>query len=110
MSLDGPRKFEKEELSRIELKLRAEKGFRFIGWGQNERKNLPIGSTLDEETGIFSWSIGPGFLGKHVLHFATIDGNYRSPPIEIVVNIVPKNYRSEGWRTKEIIREAALHK
>lgn len=69
-------------------------------------KKIPTnGSTLDEETGIFSWSIGPGFLKVHTLYFATTDGNYRSQPIEILVNIVPKKYERKNDKNKIYIRK-----
>ena len=38
-------------------------GLVFIGWGETEMTGLPVGSTLDEEKGIFYWSTGPGFFG-----------------------------------------------
>lgn len=36
-------------------------------------KTLPIGSTLDEEKGIFYWTPGPGFIGKYELKFIDRD-------------------------------------
>lgn len=35
----------------------------------NQPRDLPIGSTLDMEKGIFYWSPGPGFIGKYQLVF-----------------------------------------
>ncbi|MCJ7583043.1 MAG: hypothetical protein MUP98_21200, partial [Candidatus Aminicenantes bacterium] len=64
-------------------------------WGTDMSRDLPLGSTLDTENGIFYWMPGPGFLNKHVLHFAVTDGVYVSQPIEIIVNIVPKRYKIE---------------
>jgi len=64
-----------------------------VGWGENSSKPLPVGSTLDERECIFYWSLGPGFLGKHVLHFSVTDGLYQSKPITLIVNIVPKRFR-----------------
>ncbi|MBW2593848.1 MAG: hypothetical protein JRE58_12765, partial [Deltaproteobacteria bacterium] len=81
-----------EELGRIEIHFQARGGGAFMGWGENERKPLPVGSTLDRANGIFYWIPGPGFLGRHVLHFAVTDGVYRSKPVTIVVNIKPKKY------------------
>jgi hypothetical protein len=90
--VEVPQNIEVEELGRIEIKLKGEAGDRFIGWGADENRSLPVGSTLDEEEGIFYWNIGPGFLNKHVLHFATTDGTSRSRSAHVVVNIVPKRF------------------
>ena len=54
-------------------------GRKFVGWGEDRTRTLPVGSTLDEEKGLFRWLIGPGFLGRHVLHFAVCDGHFVSP-------------------------------
>ena len=83
-----------EELARVEIKFLGDGGDRFVGWGEDPSKPLPIGSTLDQEAGAFYWSIGPGFLGPHILHFAVSDGEYRGQPVEIVIRIVPKTYHS----------------
>ncbi len=93
--VDGPQEMEVEQMNRIEIHLQGEGGHRVICWGADETKNLPIGSTLDEERGIFYWSIGPGFLNEHVLHFAVTDGVSVSQPVEIIVSIVPKRYKRE---------------
>jgi len=89
---DGAYEIEVEELERIELRFRSQGGNRVIGWGHDSSRPLPVGSTLDGKEGVFSWSLGPGFLGRHVLHFAATDGVYRSEPIKIVVNISPKKF------------------
>ena len=92
----GPISVEIEELGFVELRFRPESrirdgsGLRFIGWGDGASKLLPIGSTLDPETGVFSWIPGPGFLGRHVLHFAVSDGERKSAPLTVAVDIVPK--------------------
>ena len=41
-------------------------GFMLVG---GELRPLPVGSTLDPEKGVFSWSPGPGFVGKYDLFF-----------------------------------------
>ncbi len=79
-----------EQLERIVIELKSESGSRFIGWGFDETRGMPIGSTLDQANGLFYWSPGPGFLGEHVLHFVVTDGEFRSKPVKVVVNIVPK--------------------
>jgi hypothetical protein len=89
---DGAYEVEVEELERIELHFRGEGGNRFIGWGEDTSRPLPVGSTFDEKNGVFSWSLGPGFLGRHVLHFAVTDGLFTSQPIKIIFNISPKKF------------------
>nr|NIM91371.1 hypothetical protein [Candidatus Aminicenantes bacterium] len=71
---------EEMEPLRIVLEERSEGNIKYIGWGENEQKALPIGSTLDREKGIFSWIPTPGFIGRYVLHFAVTDGSYMSKP------------------------------
>ena len=45
--------------------------------------------------------IGPGFLGRHVLHFAVCQGNFISPAVEVVISIKPKKYeKTERLRDK----------
>ena len=88
----GRIEIEVEELGRVVVKLRGQGGPRFVGWGENEDRELPIGSTLDSTTGTFRWIPGPGFFGRHVLHFAVTDGSARSAPVEVVVTIVPKKH------------------
>jgi hypothetical protein len=96
IKVDAPeekKEIEVEQLSRIEIRLMGEGGQRFLGWGADPARELPIGSTLDREKGIFSWSIGPGFLGRHILHFAVTDGTVRSRAVQVVVKIVPKIFK-----------------
>jgi hypothetical protein len=87
-----------EEVERLELHLDGEGGNRFIGWGRSTSEALPEGSTLDEDNGVFYWMPSPGFLGKHVLHFAVTDGQIRGRPVKIVVDIHPKNYPRHPYR------------
>lgn len=93
IQITSPKKTEKiraEVLSRLEIRLKGTGGKQYLGWGEDPTKALPIGSTLDRDNGIFYWSIGPGFLGRHVLHFAVTDGTFRSHPVQVVVHIIPK--------------------
>jgi hypothetical protein len=92
VEVEGPKEIEVEELGLVRLQLKGRGGMKFIGWGEDETKALPLGSTLEEDKGVFHWLIGPGFLGRHVLHFAVCDGQFISPPAEVVVNIVPKKF------------------
>jgi len=96
----GPREIEIEELGSVEIALKGEGGSRFVGWSATPDKPLPIGSTLDKQTGVFSWMPAPGFLGRHVLHFAVTDGASRGKPVAVVVNIKPKRHGSTRPRDK----------
>jgi hypothetical protein len=89
---DGAYEVEVEELERIEMHFRGEGGNRIIGWGEDTSKPSPVGSTFDGRAGVFSWNLGPGFLGRHILHFAVTDGLFISQPIKIIVNISPKRF------------------
>jgi hypothetical protein len=50
-------------------------------------RSLPIGSTLDHKTGRFSWTPGPGFVGKYMLVFVMKDpgGQYYKNRVEITI-------------------------
>ncbi len=72
------------------VRLKGGAGRRYVGWGADATKGLPVGSTLDAKSGIFYWMPAPGFLGKHVLHFAATDGRRRGRPVTVVIDIEPK--------------------
>ncbi len=88
----GKTEIDVEELGTVELRLQGKGGTRYVGWGEDMTDGLPVGSTLEEEKGIFHWMIAPGFLGQHVLHFAVGRGNFISPPVEVTITILPKSY------------------
>ena len=72
----GKNQLQIKELERVEIQLGKSyadiEGYLVYN---NELNNLPIGSTLDTESGTFSWSPGPGFLGKYSLVFVLTDTN-----------------------------------
>jgi Leucine-rich repeat (LRR) protein len=80
-----------KELERVEIKL-GENYSEILGYllCNNELKKLPIGSTLDSKSGTFSWSAGPGFLGRYSLVFVLMDFNGQSVKKSIEIEIVPK--------------------
>ena len=88
----GPTEIVIEQLGRVEIVLTGEGGDRFMGWGADKSKSLPVGSTLDKEAGIFYWMPAPGFLGKHILHFSVTGGVRMSRSVEVTVTVVPKEY------------------
>ncbi|MCX7973835.1 MAG: hypothetical protein N3B16_04970 [Candidatus Aminicenantes bacterium] len=83
-----------EEVSLIKLQLEGEGNGKFIGWGKERSEPLPIGASLDEKTGLFSWWPGPGFLGRYELHFALTDGFYMSRPVKAIITILPRRFSS----------------
>ena len=76
------------ELGHIELcvgkNLSDVKGYMEVG---NQLRRLPIGSTLDKQTGNFSWAPGPGFYGNYHLVFVMTNNQGQSykKTIEIVI-------------------------
>lgn len=80
-----------KELDRVEIKLgenySAVQGYLM---SNNEFHKLPIGSTLDRKTGTFSWSPGPGFLGRYPLVFVLTDSDGQSFKKPIDIEIEPK--------------------
>ncbi|MCP4213414.1 MAG: hypothetical protein GY765_02105 [bacterium] len=73
-----------KEMERIELHL----GSATHGYIQSGESlyPLPIGSTLDRDTGIFYWYPGPGFLGDYQLVFIDNAGSQK----RITIKIGPK--------------------
>jgi phosphodiesterase/alkaline phosphatase D-like protein len=76
------------ELERIELKL----GDDVTGtWGYlvtgDRLTDLPAGSTLNPQSGIFSWTPGPGYFGNYLIAFITKDteGNYSRTLIRVTI-------------------------
>jgi len=80
-----------KELERVEIQL-GENYANIRGYlmSQNELHDLPIGSTLDAKSGTFSWSPGPGFLGRYSLVFVLTDANGQSFKKPIEIKIEPK--------------------
>ncbi len=80
-----------KELERVEIQL-GENHADIQGWvmSQNELHQLPIGSTLDARSGTFSWSPGPGFLGRYSFVFVLTDSNGQSFKKCIEIKIEPK--------------------
>ena len=84
---DGTIRLEMREVERIEIDLGKGKIYRgHLIVGDNLRP-LPIGSTLDQLKGTFSWMPGPGFLGTYDLVFARTDefGITRRIPIKVMI-------------------------
>jgi len=56
----------------------------------NRLRELPIGSTLDIDRGVFYWQPGPGFIGHYHFVFVEADETGQVRRKDITVNIVPK--------------------
>lgn len=67
-------------------------GFTYSGYlkFQDELRPLPIGSTLDPTTGLFTWQPGPGFLGEYELVFVRQSPASQKEKITVRINIIPQ--------------------
>ena len=77
------------QLERAEIHLGAARNG-YVQVGQ-DRQPLPIGSTLDPETGIFYWQTAAGFLGNFDLVFHTDDPT--AAPVQVQVRIMPQEFK-----------------
>lgn len=87
------------EDERIALDLKEEKsnpmdstsinieGYQVVG---DSLVSLPIGSTLDKESGKFYWQPGPGFVGKYRMVFIIRDDDGHVARHDVIVNITPR--------------------
>jgi Leucine-rich repeat (LRR) protein len=79
-----------QELERVEINLSDKgvfEGYLLVG---DQLRELPIGSTLDRDNGIFYWQPGPGFLGTYRFMFIETDPGGNTTRKDIQVNITPK--------------------
>ena len=58
----------------------------------NQLRPLPIGSTFEPKTGIFTWLPGPGFIGEYELVFVRSNSTVQKEKIKVKVTIKPKEY------------------
>jgi hypothetical protein len=83
------------EVERVEMELEGEQrgaGSSYAGYlvvGQ-ELRPLPIGSTLDPQTGLFTWQLGPGFLGEYRLIFVRTELSGLKERTTVAIEIIPK--------------------
>lgn len=93
-------RMETGELEPVYIKLsrscRYLTGYTVVG---NQRRPLPVGSTLDIKTGSFYWTPGPGFTGRYRLFFTVTHapGANRAAPVEqvVVTIIIGKRMRNK---------------
>ncbi|MGE5343628.1 MAG: BACON domain-containing protein [Candidatus Omnitrophota bacterium] len=95
ISADGDGKWiEIKELERVEIDLSKEmglsdthiQGYLLVG---HQLRKLPIGSTLDQEKGIFYWQPGPGFVGEYRFVFIGKDDRDQTITKNIIIHIQP---------------------
>jgi hypothetical protein len=83
-----------KELERIEIHLtdQPSKGFTYTGFLRigNRLLRLPIGSTLNPETGVFSWIPVPGHLGSFNLIFVETAADGTRTKKSIILEITPQ--------------------
>jgi PKD repeat protein len=98
--------FEIEEMEPVEIRFKTNRkgSIDFFGWGENEWKILPVGTSLKHDEGIFRWIPAPGFHGNFVFHFAYTDGTYISQPFRVIVQVMPKSTESSKKKQEEIKR------
>jgi hypothetical protein len=77
-----------KELERIQLQVAGRRapveGYLVVG---DQLRDLPIGSTLDKESGVFYWQPGPGFIGEYRFVFIGKDDNGQYTKKNIIVQI-----------------------
>jgi hypothetical protein len=77
-----------KELEPVELQLginiAAAQGYLVTG---GHLRDLPVGSTLDYKSGLFSWLPGPGHIGKYLMVFVMKDmeGQYKRTLVRITI-------------------------
>jgi len=88
---DGILRITVEEADRLELQLGpvAAKSKSLAGYQivRGELRKLPVGSTLDRESGTFYWQLGPGFLKDY--DFVFVDETARTKSL-VRVTVIPK--------------------
>ncbi|MCP4215837.1 MAG: hypothetical protein GY765_14385 [bacterium] len=94
----GERKIRNTRPERVEIRLAEEMqsvtdkpALKYTGGmkvGDHFRR-LPVGSSLDAETGVFSWIPGPGFLGTYHLVFLAEDSDGQTIRKDMTITIVP---------------------
>ena len=91
-TFDEIKTVEIKELERAEINLSTdveEISARYLVVGDQLRE-LPIGSTLDKENGIFYWQPGPGFIGEYHFIFTGKDDQDQFIKKNIIINIKSK--------------------
>jgi hypothetical protein len=89
------------EAEQVELKLASQfddspatyEGYVVVG---GRMRPLPVGSTLNTTTGVFSWQPGPGFIGRYEFVFLRTSGWGIKTRIPVDVRILQRHDAGEG--------------
>jgi hypothetical protein len=89
---DGIARVSIPETGRLVLDLGHEPGNRYDGYLRvgNQRRRLPVGSSLDQQTGKFYWQPGVAFHGDYPLIFIIKESNGTIFHQTVTVTITPK--------------------
>ncbi len=87
-----------EEIDRFELALGAQTGVRYTGYLRTGETlaALPIGSSLDAATGVFTWAPGVGFIGTYDFVFVRSEGATAIERQEVRIVLHPKGRGAVG--------------
>jgi len=77
VTVDGTRIVDVNESDRVEIQLPSRDGKPWLGYQvvNGALRSLPIGSSLDAQTGRFSWHPAAGFVGAYDLQFVVQDSD-----------------------------------
>jgi hypothetical protein len=92
---NGSNRVTVQELERLEVHLAGQaRDCRFDGYLAlgNRVMALPLGSTLDSQTGVFSWIPGPGYLGRFHLVFVVTGPEGAMTKKNVTIDVLPKHY------------------
>jgi hypothetical protein len=97
-----------KEVGRIQVQLAGHEGTgslerRYAGYLMmgDQLRSLPIGSTLDRKTGVFSWQPGPGFAGTFSFVFVVEEmGAYAKKNVVVTVGAIDKEPALHGSKDK----------
>lgn len=82
-------------LEPVRIELGAESGVRYEGFLRVGRslRALPVGSSLDSETGTFTWQPGPAFSGTYQLLFVRTYPSGEKERVPVFVSLRPREGR-----------------
>ena len=88
------------ETEQVELRLASQfddSGATYEGYVvvDGRMRPLPVGSSLDKKTGVFTWQPGPGFLGHYEFVFLRTSEAGLKTRIPVELRISPKNDRAD---------------
>jgi hypothetical protein len=91
------------EAEQVELKLASQfddspakyEGYVVVG---GRTRPLPVGSSLDTKSGVFSWQPGPGFVGRYDFVFLRTSDWGIKTRIPVEIRIVPRHDDGESKR------------